>query len=228
MKKIAKFLVILLICIASVDFLWFFFPDYISRKYAIVLTIPVITICYFLYVEVKNILYLLALAAFMIADYYFFIEKSLANGILSSGIALSIYGIIVLKQSHYISTRRLLISTVPFLALYMLPFVFFIDRISDKIFGEVIFYSFAIGYFAFMSSMAYISKRTKLTQILLLAGLSTALMGTLFGMYLFGEDRKAIYSVLANLLFVYSHYKMWQYIIYKDQPQITMEDNTSV
>lgn len=222
MKKIAKLLIILLICIVGVDLLWFFFPDYISRKYAIVLTIPAITICYFLYAEVKNILYLLALAVFIIADYYFFIEKSLAYGIASSGVALSIYGVIVLKQSHYISTRKLLISTVPFLAIYMLPFIFFVDRIDDEIFGAVTFYTFAIAYFAFMSTMAYISKSTKVTKTLLLAGLSTALMGTLFGAFLFVE-RKPMYSMLANLFFVYSHYKMWQYIIIKDASETTVE-----
>ncbi|AXG70961.1 hypothetical protein KORDIASMS9_03216 [Kordia sp. SMS9] len=222
MKKIAKLLVILLICIASVDLLWFFFPDYISRKYAIVLTIPAITICYFLYVEVKNIMYLLALTAFMVADYYFFIEKNLGIGIISSGVALSIYGVLVLKQSHYISTRKLLISTVPFLTLYMLPFVFFVDRIKDEIFGEVIFYTFAIAYFAFMSTMAFISKRTKVTKTLLLAGLSTAFMGVLFGAFLFVE-RKPMYSMFANLLFVYSHYKMWQYIIIKDASETVEE-----
>ncbi|PTX59742.1 hypothetical protein C8N46_10852 [Kordia periserrulae] len=214
MKKIAKFLFIFLICIASIDFLWFFFPDYVSRKYAIVLTIPAITICYFLY-EVKDYLYLLALGAFMFADYLFFIEKSLTNGMISSSVALAIYGIIVLKQSHYISTRLLLMSTVPFLILYLLPFYFFIDQIRDAIFGEVIFYTFAIGYFAFMSTMVYISYRNKVTQNLLLAGLSTGVMGVLFGIYLFIE-RKPIYAVIANSMFIFSHYKMWTYIILKD------------
>ena len=215
MKKVTILLISFLICIMSVDILWLFFPDYIDRKYAIVLTIPVITLCYFLYTELKNILYLLALTTFMIADYYFFIEKSLANGIISSGIALSIYGVIVLKQSHYISTRRLLVNTIPFLAVYMLPFLFFIDRIQDAIFGEVIFYTFAIGYFSFMSIMTYFSRKNKVTKKLLMTGLSSAVMGILFGVYLF-IDKNPIYSVLANVLFVYSHYKMWQYIITKD------------
>jgi hypothetical protein len=223
MKKITKLLVALLVVIASIDFLWFFFPEVISRKYAIVLTIPIITICYFLYVEVKDTLYLLALGGFMIADYYFFIEKNLAYGIVSSGISLSIYGIIVLRQSHYISTRRLLISTVPFLTIYMLPFILFVEKISDEIFGEVIFYSFAIGYFSFMSFMAYISQRTLVTKRLALAGLSTALMGIVFGTYLF-IDRKPIYSVLANVLFVYSHYIMLQYIILKDSRKVAVEE----
>ncbi|WP_298514755.1 hypothetical protein [uncultured Kordia sp.] len=222
MKKIASLLIALLACIAFVDILWLFFPDYISRKYAIVLTIPIITICYFLYVEVKNILYLLALIAFLVADYYFFIEKSLANGIISSGVALSIYGVIVLKQAHYISTRRLLVTTIPFLAIYMLPFILFVDRISDEIFGEVIFYSFAIGYFSFMSTMTYISSRNLVTKKLVLAGLSTAFMGILFGTYLFIE-RKPIYTVISNALFIFSHYKMWQYIIIKDTEEIQQE-----
>ncbi|KAB8153690.1 hypothetical protein EZY14_010720 [Kordia sp. TARA_039_SRF] len=214
MKKIAKFLVILLICIASIDFLWFFFPDYISRKYGIVLTIPAITLCYFLH-EVKNHSYLLALGAFMFADYLFFVEKSLANGMISSGVALSIYGIIVLKQSHYISTRLLLISTIPFLIVYILPFYFFIDEIRDAIFGEVIFHTFAIGYFAFMSTMVYLSHKSRVTQNLLLAGLSTGVMGVLFGIYLF-VDRKPIYALIANMVFIFSHYHMWKYIILKD------------
>jgi len=222
MKKIASLLIFLLSCIAFVDIIWFFFPDVIPRNYAIVLTIPVITICYFLHVEVKNMLYLLALAAFMIADYYFFVDKALANGIISSGIALSIYGIIVLIQSHYISTRRLLLSTVPFLAFYMLPFIFFVEKIKDEIFGEIIFYTFAIGYFAFMSSMAYISKRTPITKKLMLAGLSTGLMGLLFGTFIF-LDKKPIYTVIANILFIFSHYKMWEYVITKDAQETSSE-----
>jgi hypothetical protein len=164
----------------------------------------------------------LALVAFLIADYCFFIEKSLSNGAISSGIAMAIYGIIVLKQSHYISTRRLLISTVPFLALYMLPFILFVEKINDKIFGEIIFYSFAIGYFSFMCTMTYISRSTIVTKKLMLAGLSTALMGIFFGAYLF-IDRNPIYAVMSNILFIFSHYKMWQYIIIKDVPQIISE-----
>lgn len=216
MKKITLLLVSLLVCIVAVDVLWLFFPDYIDRKYAIVLTIPVITLCYFLQTEIKNILYLLALTAFIVADYYFFIERSLVNGITSSGIALSIYGIIVLKQSHYISIKSLLVNTVPFLVIYILPFLFFIDKINDDIFGEVMFYTFGIGYFSFLSIMTYYNRRNKITQKLLLSGIATAIMGILFGIYLF-LDSKPFYSVLANTLFVYSHYKMWQYIIIKDK-----------
>lgn len=222
MKKIVKLLITSLVIIASIDFFCFFFPDIISRKYAIVLTIPIITICYFLYVEVKDVLYLLALVGFMIADYYFFIEKNLASGIVSSGISLSLYGLIVLRQSHYISTRRLLIGTVPFLTIYMLPFIFFVEKINDDIFGEVIFYSFAIGYFSFMTIMAYASQRTIITKRLMFSGVATALMGILFGIYLF-IDKKPLYSVMANVLFVYSHYKMWQYVIIKDTIKTPVE-----
>ncbi|EDP94350.1 hypothetical protein U8527_16240 [Kordia algicida OT-1] len=222
MKKNLRLLTILLICVAGVDILWLFFPDYIFRKYTIILTIPILILFYFLYVEVKNILYLLALVVFMLADYFFFIQGKLANGIASSGVALAIYGIIVLKQSHYISTRRLLVNTVPFLAIYTLPFIFFVDKIDDAIFGEVIFYSFAIGYFSFMSIMTYFSRKNKVTQKLILAGLSTAFMGIVFGMYLF-VDRKPVYTVVSNLLFIYSHYKMWQYIIIKDSIDETVK-----
>lgn len=223
MKKITTLLTTSLTCVAGLDVLWLFFPDYISRKYTITLTIPVLILFYFLYVEVKNFLYLVALAAFMIADYFFFIEGKLASGMVSSGVALAIYGIIVLKQSHYISTKRLLVNTVPFLAIYMLPFVFFVDRIDDAIFGEVIFYSFAIGYFSFMSIMTYFSRKNKVTQKLILAGLSTAFMGIVFGTYLFVVDRKPAYAVVSNLLFIYSHYKMWQYIIIKDSIDETVK-----
>ncbi len=226
MKKITLLLVSLLVCIVAVDILWLFLPDYIERKYAIVLTIPVIMLCYFLQTEIKNILYLLALTTFMVADYYFFIERNLENGIISSGIAMSIYGIIVLKQSHYISIKSLLVNTVPFLAIYMLPFLFFIDKINDDIFGEVIFYTFGIGYFSFLSIMTYYNRRNKITQKLLLSGIATAFMGILFGIYLF-LDSKPLYSVLANFLFVYSHYKMWQYIIIKDASD-TIENESTI
>lgn len=226
MKKITLLLVSLLACIVAVDILWLFLPDCIERKYAIVLTIPVIMLCYFLQTEIKNILYLLALTAFMVADYYFFIEKSLENGIISSGIALSIYGIIVLKQSHYISIKSLLINTIPFLAIYMLPFLFFIDKINDDIFGEVTFYTFGIGYFSFLSIMTFYNRRNKITQKLLLSGIATAIMGILFGIYLF-LDSKPLYSVLANTLFVYSHYKMWQYITIKDASD-TIENESTI
>jgi len=144
MKKIKILLVSFLICILFVDVFWLFFPNYISRKYTIIFTIPIIMVFYFLCVEVKKVLYLSALVAFMIGDYFFFIAGNLANGIISSSVALAIYGIIVLRQSHYISTRRLLISTIPFLGIYMLPFIFFVDRIGDAIFAEIIFYTFTI------------------------------------------------------------------------------------
>ena len=227
MKKIKVLLVSLLVCIACVDILWFLFPDLIPRKYPLVLTIPIIIICYFLQAEVKNILYLLALVAFMIADYFFFIEKSLTNGITSSGVALGLYGIIVLKQSHYISTRRLLVSTIPFLAIYMLPFFFIVENIRDEIFEEVIFYSFATGYFSFMSIMTYFSKWNKITKKLLLAGITTAFVSVFFGLYIFVE-RKPLYALLSNMFFVYSHYKMWQYIITKDALEANKEESITL
>ncbi|WP_420573128.1 hypothetical protein [Kordia sp.] len=222
MKKIKLLLITLLICIVLIDIVWMFFPDSISRNFATVLTIPSIMLCYFLYVEIKNILYLLALVAFMVADYYFFVEKSLAKGIIGSAVALSIYGIIVLKQSHYISTRRLLVNTIPFLAIYMLPFVFFVEKIRDDIFGEIIFYTFSIGYFSFMSVMTYVSKKNKVTKKLVSAGIATAVMGAFFGIYFF-IDKRPMYSVLAKIFFVYSHYTMWEYIIIKDATEVTEE-----
>lgn len=76
MKKINILLLSLLICIACIDVVWLFFPNIIPRKYPLTLTIPIIIICYFLQAEIKNVLYLLALVVFMIADYFFFIEKS--------------------------------------------------------------------------------------------------------------------------------------------------------
>ena len=222
MKKITTFLIALLVCIIAMDMIWLFFPDYISRQYTIIFTIPIIMLFYFLSVEVKNIFYLFGLVAFMMADYFFFIGGELENGIASSGVALLIYGIIILKQSHYISTRKLLVYTVPFLVIYMTPFLYIVEKISDKIFAEVAFYAFTIGYFSFMSIMIYLSKKTEVTKKLLLAGVSTAIMGVLFGMYLFVET-KPIYAVLANILFVYSHYKMWQYIISKDSLELKDE-----
>ncbi|WP_157547202.1 hypothetical protein [Kordia zhangzhouensis] len=222
MKKVTALLKVLLIGIVCMDILWLFFPEMFDRKYAIVLAIPSITICYFLYTELKNLLYLAALACFMIADYFFFVEGSLANGLTSSVIAMGIYGAIVLNQSHYISTRRILIFTIPFLIVYMLPFVFFVDQISDIIFKEVIFYSFTIGYFSFMSTLAYFSRKNKITFKLFLSGVATALMGIMFGIYLFVES-KPLYAVIANMLFVYSHYKMWQYIIIKDSLEARQE-----
>lgn len=215
MKKINVLLVSLLVCIACVDIVWLLFPDYLNRKYSIVLTIPVIMICYFLYTELKSILYLLALCTFMIADYFFFIEKNLANGIISSAIALVLYGVIVLKQSHYISTIRLLIGTIPFIVIYMLPFFFIVENISDEIFGVVVFYSFAIGFFSLMSIITYLSSKNRITKKLLIAGIATAFMGILFVIYLFLEQKR-VYTVIANFLFMYSHYKMWQYITTKD------------
>ncbi|WP_298425586.1 hypothetical protein [uncultured Kordia sp.] len=215
MKKINVLLVSLLICIASIDILWFFFPELTLRRYALMLPIPVIILCYFLRVEVKNILYLSALTAFMIGDYFFIIGEELEKGIASSAVGLSIYGVIVLKQSHYISTRRLLINTIPFLLIYTVPFIFFIDQINDDIFGEVVFYTFAVGSFSFMSILAYVSKKNAVTQKLLLAGISTVCMGIAYGIYLF-MGFNSIYNVLANTLFMYSNYKMWQYVIIKD------------
>jgi hypothetical protein len=222
MKKITALLIALLVCVISIDMIWLFFPDYISRRYTIIYTIPIIMLFYFLSVEVKNILYLFALVTFMIADYFFFIEGKLGNGIASSGVGLFIYGIIILKQSHYISTKRLLLYTVPFLAIYMSPFLIIVEKINDEIFTQVAFYAFTIGYFSFMSVMIYLSKKTEITKKLLLAGVSTALMGALFGMYLFVQA-KPIYAVFANILFVYSHYKMWQYIISKDSSELEDE-----
>jgi hypothetical protein len=104
----------------------------------------------------------------------------------------------------------------------MLPFIFFVEKINDDIFGEVIFYSFAIGYFSFMTIMAYASQRTIITKRLMFSGVATALMGILFGIYLF-IDKKPLYSVMANVLFVYSHYKMWQYVIIKDTIKTPVE-----
>ena len=223
MKKIDTILVGLLVCIACIDILWFFFPEFAVRQYVLMLPIPIIMLCYFLQVETKNILYLSALVVFMFGDYFFIIAEEFDKGVISCGVGLSLYGIIVLKQSHYISTRRLLINTVPFLIIYTLPFVFFVDQISDDIFGEVVFYTFAVGYFSFMSMLTYASQKNTVTQKLLLAGLSTICMGITYGIYLF-MGFNILYNVLANMLFLYSNYKMWQYVIIKDEDIATKKE----
>ncbi|MEM6719052.1 MAG: hypothetical protein AAF611_07050 [Bacteroidota bacterium] len=223
MKRIAVFLIAALMCISCVNILWFFFPELTIRNYILVLPIPLIILSYFLCVEQKNILYLLALVGFMIGDYCFIIEEDFINGITSCAIGLSLYGIIVLWQGHYISTRRLLVSAVPFVIMYMSPFFFFVDKIEDNIFSEVVFYTSAVGFFSLMSIIAYVSKRDAVTMKLLAAGVTTTLMGITYGVYLF-LGYNALYIVIADMLFMYSNFKMWQYIIIKDEPLLTTEE----
>jgi len=222
MKRIAVFLIVALICISCVNILWLFFPDVSIRNYILVLPIPLILLSYFLCVEQKNLLYLLALVGFMFGDYFFIIEEDFTWGITCCAIGLSLYGIIVLRQAHYISVKRLLISAVPFVIAYMAPFFFFVEEIEDDIFSEVVFYTSAVGFFSLMSILTYISKKDEITTKLLAAGITTIIMGITYGVYLF-LGTKPLYIVIADVLFMYSNFKMWQYVIIKDSLTTTEE-----
>jgi len=216
MKKTKTLLKVLLICIACIDIVWFFFSDLTFRRYTMLLPIPLLVLFYFLRKETKSILYLAALASFMVADYFFRIEgEQFIEGVIATAIGIGLYGVIVLKKSHYISTRRILISTLPFLAIYMIPFLLFIDKIPDRIFSEIVSYTFAVGYFSFLAILTYASKPCAVTKKLLIAGISTTGMGILYGVYLFVYTNRLI-GISANILFMISNYAMWSYMMMKD------------
>lgn len=225
MKKTNTLLKIILTCIACVDIIWFFVSDLAFRRYTMVLPIPLLILFYFLRKESKNFLYLAALAAFMIADYFFRIEGvQFIEGVIATAIGIGLYGLIVLIKSHYISTRRILISTLPFLGIYMIPFIFFIDKIPDAIFSEIVSYTFAVGYFSFLTILTYASKPSMVTKKLFIAGISTVGMGLLYGIYLFVYTNKLI-GICANILFMISNYSMWRYMMINNTiPDDTMED----
>ncbi|MBC8756162.1 hypothetical protein H2O64_15910 [Kordia sp. YSTF-M3] len=216
MKKTNTLLKTLLICIASIDIIWFFFSDLTFRRYTMLLPIPLLVLFYFLKKDTKSVLYLAALASFMVADYFFRIEGGqFIEGVVATSVGIGLYGIIVLINSHYISTRRILISTVPFLGIYMIPFVFFIEKIPDDIFSQIVAYTFAIGYFSFLTILTYVSKPSLVTKKLLIAGISTICMGILYGIFLFVYTNRIV-GIGANILFMVSNYSMWRYMMIKD------------
>ncbi len=216
MKKTNTLLKILLISIACIDIIWFFFSDLTFRRYTMLLPIPLLVLFYFLKKDTKSILYLAALTSFMVADYFFRIEgEQFVEGVVATSIGIGLYGIIVLINSHYISTRRILISTVPFLGIYLIPFVFFIEEIPDRIFSEIVSYTFAVGYFSFLTILTYASKPSAVTKKLLIAGVSTIGMGILYGIFLFVYTNRLV-GIGANILFMVSNYSMWRYMMIKD------------
>ncbi|WP_430413222.1 hypothetical protein [Kordia sp.] len=216
MKKTNTILKTILICIASIDIIWFFYSDLTFRRYTMLLPIPVLVLFYFLQKETKSILYLVALAAFMTADYFFRIGgEQFIEGVIATTIGIGLYGVIVLIKSHYISTRRILVSTVPFLAIYMIPFIFFIDKIPDYAFSQIVSYTFVVGYFSFLTILTYVSKPSLITKKLLIAGVSTIGMGMLYGIYLFVFTNRIV-GIGANMFFMISNYSMWRYMMIKD------------
>jgi hypothetical protein len=227
MKKTNTLLKTLLICIACIDIIWFFFSDLSFRRYTMLVPIPLLVLFYFLKKDTKSVLYLAALTSFMVADYFFRIEgKQFIEGVIATTIGIGLYGIIVLIKSHYISTRRILISTLPFLGIYMIPFFFFIEKIPDDVFSEIVSYTFAIGYFSFLTILTYVSKPSLVTKKLLIAGISTIGMGILYGIYLFVYTNRIV-GIGANLLFMVSNYSMWRYMMIKHtMPEETQESFT--
>ncbi|MEM6719053.1 MAG: lysoplasmalogenase family protein [Bacteroidota bacterium] len=194
------------------DALGVFVPEIISRQYTTFFPLPILLLLYLYSIKKVNWLFVISLFCTFFGVIFFNIESFFKLGIVFYAAGVLFYVMISLKQASVISTKSVIIATLPFLVLYLAPLLLFSDAVRGDIFNYIILYSFFVGFFFLISSLIYVNQQTRSNLWLLFSG-SLFLFSTVIHGYnmFFGEILILQFGVVVTFLLM--HYAMYRYTI---------------
>ncbi|WP_046757171.1 lysoplasmalogenase family protein [Kordia jejudonensis] len=206
-----KILLVLYFIVLALDAIGVVFPEWIDRKYTTFLPIPLLLILYVYTVKKMNWLYVTSLIFTMIAIIFFNMPSYFKLALVFYGIGLCFYVIIVLKKAVVIPVKTIVIATIPFLIVYLVPLFFYSDAVQTEIFNYIMFYVFFVGLFFFISTLVYINKPSKTNLWLLCSGILFLISTIIHGYNLFFEYVTTI-RVGVVITFLIMHFAMYKYV----------------
>jgi hypothetical protein len=159
-----------------------------------------------------NWLYVIALVSTFLGVVFFNVDAFFELGLICYSMGVFFYVIISFKKANVISTKSVVIATIPFLILYLAPLILYSNAVQGDIFNYIILYSFFVGFFFFISTLIYINQRTSTNLWLFGSGILFLLSTVIHGYTMFFE-RMLILQFAVVSTFLLMHYAMFKYSI---------------
>ncbi|WP_298514757.1 hypothetical protein [uncultured Kordia sp.] len=209
-----KPLTYLFVLLSILNALGIIFPEVIDKKLVTFLPFPVLILLYLFSVKKVNILYFISLLATFCGIVLFNTASYFEPSLIFYAIGVCLYVVIVLKTAVVISMRSILMTTIPFLIVYLVPLFYYYDSVQTDIFNYIMFYVFFVGLFFFVSGLVYVNQRNTKNLWLLNSGIVFLISTVIHGYYIFSEKLVSI-RVAIVFTFLFMHYAMYRYIITK-------------
>ncbi len=225
--SLKKLLFILFIGSVVFDCIRILYPEYVYGSVSIYFPIPILMIMYLINCKKMNYMYVMALVFTCLG--VVLVNKGgevgFGIGIISYAIGVILYCIIIIPKLDNISTRSILYLSLPFLLVFLIPYIYYSDYIVDS-FLSVAFYVFSVGFFALSSILVYISSKTKTNSWLMYSG-SIFIISTIVAGYGIFVNKTVSTSVFIVISFNAMHYCMGRYVLLNkkiNNSQIKLED----
>lgn len=226
-QKILTYLYLLFVLLDAIGVI---FPDIIYRKYTTFVPIPVLFLLYLYSVKKVNWFFLTSLIATFFGIIFFNIEAYFKIALIFYAIGVFLYVIICLKTAEVIPIKTIVIATIPFLIVYLVPLILYSDAVQSEIFNFIMIYVFCVGLFFFITTLVYMNKPNKINLWLLSSGVVFLISTIIHGYNLFFKFLITI-RVGVVLTFLFMHYAMYKYIVLKaiesDNTALSQKQKTS-
>ncbi|WP_420573127.1 hypothetical protein [Kordia sp.] len=209
-----KILTYLYFFLALADALGVVFSDIIHRKYTTFLPVPVLFILYLYSVKKVNWLYIFSLIFTFIGIIFFNIQSYFNIALIFYALGVCLYVVISLKTAEVIPVKNIGIATIPFLIVYLVPFILYSDAVQSEVFNYIIFYVFFVGLFFFISILVYVNKQNTANLWLFSSGIVFLFSTIIHGYNIFFEFLVPI-RVGVVITFLFMHYAMYRYTVLK-------------
>ncbi|MBC8756161.1 hypothetical protein H2O64_15905 [Kordia sp. YSTF-M3] len=209
-----KLLTYLYFIIMLFDAFAVFFPDIINRRYTTYFPLPILMLLYLLSVKKINWFYVIGLVCTFLGVVFFSKQFYFKLGLVFYAVGVLFYVLICLKQAAIISVKSVIVATIPFLIIYLVPLILYADAVQVDIFNYIILYVFFVGSFFFISSLIYFNQRNNRNLWLFSSGILFVISTTIHGYNMFFGYVKIV-QFFVIITFILMHYAMYRYIIHK-------------
>lgn len=213
LRSIVSYLAILAVfCVPVLDIFRLWENPEASRKITGILTIPLVLVYYLMNTTVRDRLYLLSLLAVFIGDTVFTIDSAnFSWGLVLYALGNLMYCLVVFNNIEYLSYKGILLVSVPFFLVYLVPFLYFYEMI-EKDFFEIMAYTLSIGFLVLMAWVEFFSRRTIANRWLLGSSIVMVISTLAYGVHMYIEGLLLLKAVVL-LAFSGFHWMFSQYVI---------------
>lgn len=178
-----------------------------------VLTVPLIALYYIFKTEFFDIAFFGILLLIFAGDYSnTFIEGYDDLSIIAYAIAMFYYSYLILRRIREFSLKAIVKVLLPFLAVYISVFVWFISNHMD-ISNAIILYNIALGVFSVFALKGFMLNRSTDNNLLFFAAICVCLLTIFYGYVNFVSPNKFLMSYGLNIPFTLFHSLMAVYIV---------------
>lgn len=184
-----------------------------------VLTIPLVLLYYVTQKKRKlNNWYIVGLLLVFVGDYLITVSyrNDLQNSTIFFGIGLLVLSYVILQRMQHIKVNNVIMLSIPFLILYLVPSFYFAEYLKE-IFFAVTIHNLGIGFFEFIIILKLINEKSfARNRSLLFSGICMLCMTMLSAYSIFVSPNAFLHAFGVIPFYSLAHYYFADFMLFKN------------